>query len=204
MDRKDSIIVLSRDITPNLQLTGESNQRVDKGIELFRQGVADVVIMNGGSGYIQGGYYLSYGVEMFHGLLMAEYALKQGVPLEQILIQPYSRDTIGEAYYVKEMFLKPKRWENNVIVTSNFHVPRCRIIYDKVLGPDFKTEFAGVATPLDNNSWWLEREERNLDWFLRNFGDDIKRGDSAAIEARLFDVNELYKSIPHEFRRRFY
>lgn len=203
MQKKDSIIVLSRDITPHLQLTEESELRVDKGIELLRKGVADVIIMNGGPGYIEGGYYLSCGIEIFHGLLMAQHAVSQGILLEKILIQPYSRDTIGEAYYVKKMFLEPRGWHNNVVVTSNFHIERCQAIYKHVLGPDFQTEFVGVATPLDNDSWWLTRERKNLDWFLRNFG-DIKSGDSETIEAKLFDANELYKSIPPEFRRRFY
>lgn len=205
--RKDAIIVLSGRLTPDRKLDGESKLRVQKGVELFMQGVSDCIVMNGGPGLFteetKEGIYIPRGTHPVQCEVMRDYAVSLGIPRDRILMQDYSSDTVGEAYFVKEMFLFPMNLKNIIIVTSTYHRKRAEKIYKQVLGPDFSIEFVCVKTELDSNPETLIREENSLKEFLRQFG-KLKPGDSVKIERILFNSHPLYTKIPKKERKRFY
>ncbi|KYK27649.1 MAG: hypothetical protein AYK19_06490 [Theionarchaea archaeon DG-70-1] len=207
MMSKDAIIILSGRLTPDRKLDRESKLRVQKGVELFKKEVSDCVIMNGGPGLFteetDGGRCVPRGNHPVQCEVMRDYAVSLGVPRDKILMQDYSSDTVGEAYFVKEMFLFPMNLKDIIIVTSNYHIKRAKKIYKHILGSDYSIEFVGVKTELCNDPETLAREEKSLSKFLELFG-MLKPGDSARIENVLFNCHPLYTKIPKTERRRFY
>lgn len=206
MAKMNSVVVLSGYLTPDRKMDDESERRVDKGIELLRNGYVEFIVMNGGSGRfteeVDGSIYVPRGTHPVHCEVMRDYALDIGVPPELIFVQDFSCDTIGEAYFVKEMHLAPRLWRRNVVVSSLYHLVRAGEIYRHILGPDFETELEGVETEKDNKPEIMSQEELLLAMFLQQ-AKGTQPGDSRAIERMLYEIHPLYSRIPEKERLRF-
>lgn len=203
MPKQNSIIILSHRLTPKKNLSKESRLRIDKGIYLFLNGAAEYIIMNGGPGryttLVNGRIFVPRGTHPVHCEIMRDYAINHDVPPNKILMQNFSVDTIGEAYFVKEMILMPNSFLRNIIVSSDTHLPRARIIYKKILGSKFSTKFVGVKTRLKNSKNILSREKRELRLFNKLLN-HIKDGDSEKIEKAIYESHHRYYSIPKNKR----
>lgn len=202
---KDAVIVLSHYLTPQRELTEESRLRVDKGLEILAKGGANYIIMNGGPGKFsertKQGLYVPRGTHPVHSEAMAQYAMQRGVPREKIAIQDFSSDTVGEAYFAKEMVLLPNNLLDNIVVSSEHYIPRVREIFNKILAGIFSTDYAGVPIALANAKEAGENEGKSLEIFRAQFG-QVGNGDSATIEAILYSLHDLYNNLPQESRWR--
>ncbi len=200
---KDAVIVLSQCITPLRELTEEARLRVDAGLEILLNREANCIIMNGGPGRFsestEEGLYVPRGSHPVHGEVMANYAIKRGVPPEKIALQDFSGDTVGEAYFVKEMVLFPNGLHNITVVSSESQIPRAQEIYRKILGNGYQTDYIGVSIPSANISEASEHERKALEMFRSQFG-HLRDGDSEAIERTLYSVHGLYKDLPPELQ----
>ncbi len=134
---------------------------------------------------------------------MREYALSLCILKKNILMQNFSSDTIGEAFFVKKMFLDPNKWYKNIIVTNECHVDRARRIYEVVLGRGCHTHFESVTTSLDSNKEIPEREKSSKERFERDYG-AIEPGDSHAFESALYQKHDIYSKIPESLRPKVY
>lgn len=197
-----SIVVLSQWLTPDRKLNDSSIARIEKGLELLARG-ADYIVMNGGPGkYTQmtpEGMYIPRGTHPVHSEVMAQYAMERGVPKQIIGIQDYSSDSVGEAYFGKEMILAPNNLRNIIVVTNGMHLPRVKAIYEKILGKEFNAEFADVESPCDLDANLIENEQQMLQLFLRQFG-HLSNGNSEGIERVLYKEHKLYSQIPESER----
>ena len=63
----------------------------------------------------------------------AAHLLARGVSAERIEVEASSYDTIGNAYFSKLLHVDPAGWRSLAIVTSEFHMPRSRAIFEWVL-----------------------------------------------------------------------
>ncbi len=81
-----------------------------------------------------------------------------GVPKDAILtVEPYVEDTFDELTRVRQMATH-KRWKSLIIVTSNFHTRRARLVGRYILEPDIKFVVVGSAHGgLDRDGWWNRR-----------------------------------------------
>jgi hypothetical protein len=205
MPKQDSIIVLAHSLTPERELTAESKLRLDFAVDLFKQDVADFMVMSGGPGILTDGRYMQRGTHPVNCEAMKDYALCLGVPADRILMQDYSIDTVGDVYFTKEMILVPRKWFNNVFVTSKYHVKRVEVVSGIILGTPFSTKVMGVETEnlIGVEPAILAEEESTTKLFLKQFG-GVRPGDSRAIEEILYRDHLLYRKIPEEERLRFY
>jgi uncharacterized SAM-binding protein YcdF (DUF218 family) len=109
----DSIIVLSQKLIPDRELSEEPKLRVERVTELFKADCANYVIMNGGPGKFTEktpyGEFIPRGFHLVQCEVMRDYAMGLGIPKKRILMQSFSSDTIGEAYFVKKMLLAPNK-----------------------------------------------------------------------------------------------
>jgi uncharacterized SAM-binding protein YcdF (DUF218 family) len=72
------------------------------------------------------------GACVFEGVACADYLLAAGVAGDQLLKETASYDTIGNAYFSAMIHAWPRRWRRVAVVTSAFHMPRTRAIFDAV------------------------------------------------------------------------
>ncbi len=81
---------------------------------------------------------------------MRTYLLGKKIPKNRILIEKKSKDTIGNAYYSKKNIFLPRHEKQAIIITSEFHLPRSKYIFQKIFGPTYKLQFVGAPEKLSS------------------------------------------------------
>lgn len=141
LDRADAILVLA----------GDSNgERVDEGINLYKQGYAGYILMSGGP--------LAW--RLTNAEWMKKQALAEGVPERAILLQDRSRSTLDDANFSLPIAVKHD-FKSVILVTSPYHTRRAAAVFKKIFGsagirvivyPVRKSDFNPVG-------WWTRHED---------------------------------------------
>ena len=141
----DAIIVL-----------GDDNFYADRAThaaQLFRQGVAPIVVASGKKLRPNAGI----------SELMEHDLLERGVPKEKIL--PFAHDsssTEEEALALKALAVE-KNWKSAVLVTSNYHTRRARYIFQKIFPRNIMVSVASAPDgEFDPGRWWEKRQSQKL------------------------------------------
>jgi hypothetical protein len=88
---------------------------------------------------------LEDGFPIMESVAGARYLMARGIDPERIRIEPVSYDTIGNAYLTKLLHVDPPGWRKVLVITSAFHMPRTRAIFEWVYGFEngkYELEFA--------------------------------------------------------------
>jgi hypothetical protein len=128
---------------------------------------------------------------------MATYARSRGLPAKAVLLEELSRDTVGNAYFVRKHWLDPNGWKSIRVVTTDYHIPRAAWIFRKILGPDYDVAFS--ATPSDRfaaSVAFRAREESDIAAFLAEWLGPIADGDFAAVTRLIEHEHPGYAATP--------
>src|SRR5262249_3005674 len=117
----DAIVVLGSSISRSGMLSQESLRRTNRGIELYRRGLAPALVLLGGSR--PGG--------PAEAVVRAEQARLRGVPTQAILTETRGNTTREEAARVKEL-LESRGARTILLVTNAGHLPRARALFERV------------------------------------------------------------------------
>ncbi|UJR33765.1 hypothetical protein I4U23_021192 [Adineta vaga] len=60
----------------------------------------------------------------------AAYLIERNIPSNKILIENWSLDTIGNAYFARQCILEPMELYRLAIITNEFHMTRTKVIFD--------------------------------------------------------------------------
>lgn len=74
----------------------------------------------------------------------ASYLTDHGIDEKRVLRETWSLDTIGNAVFTRLMHAEPRQWKRMLVVTSAFHMPRTRAVFDWV----FKLPPEGPGGPM--------------------------------------------------------
>ena len=194
---KDVIIVLAGGVNYDGTLPPNPKLRVEKGVELYNQRKAKKIIMSGAYGFWLD--WLKKVPPIHEAEAMKNHALFLGIPHEDILIEDDSKDTLGNAYFVKVSILEKNNWKNIIVVTSDYHLPRVKIIFNTVLGPDYTIEYVeskNIFTE-EEKQVWKESEAKTIEVSNKIINIDIiKPGDTEEIKNILFTVHPGYAKNP--------
>jgi uncharacterized SAM-binding protein YcdF (DUF218 family) len=135
---------------------GDDNFYADRAthaVELFRQGVAPLVVASGRRLRPNAG--ISELIE--HDLV------ERGVPKEKVLRFAHDGEsTVEEAEAVTKL-AQDHHWKSFVIVTSNYHARRARYIYGKIVPRQISVSVASARDgEFDPERWWEKRESTKL------------------------------------------
>ncbi len=138
----DAIIILGGGRIDETTLTTLSIQRLDRGVELYFQGLAEKV-------FALGDYYPSYSAsairfERTGAELRKSYLTEHGIPEGVIIKVEDGRDTLYEALASRKM-AESLGIHSILLVTSDKHMPRALLIFNKVFGN--KSSIEGAAVP---------------------------------------------------------
>ena len=117
--RADVVVVLSG-----------SHDRLPKGLELMRRGVAPVLVISDGA---------------VPGWAVANRLCRGGAKFRVVCFHPNPYSTRGEARFVAAL-MKRRGWKRVVVVTSRYHVLRARMDFRRCVDGDVKG--VGVTTSL--------------------------------------------------------
>lgn len=197
--RYDVAIVLGGGRDSNDTANARTVARLEKAMELFRSDLFTRMILSGGISFSA-----PPGFNRSEASLMQDYMLTQGIPGHVMLLEEESTDTLGNAYFSKEQWLTPNGWKSVLVITSAFHIQRCRYLFEKVLGADYAVDFAASS---DNNSReeleQLDRLESHIRCIYARWLDKLADGDSDAIREVLFEHHPGHASTPDFTREQF-
>lgn len=192
---RHAIIILAGGINNDGSLPDLPKKRVEKGVELYKNKVASKIIMTG-----KYGFWLDHTKDIppkSEAEAMKEYAESLGIPTGDVIAEVTSKDTVGNAYFTKVDILEKNNWKNVTVVTSEFHIPRTKFIFDTVLGPDWDIEYVPSEDGLskEERKAVKSKEEKTVQ-VLKNTILDIEPGNNEQIKNLLFTKHPGYSKNP--------
>lgn len=125
-EKADAVLVLGAKVRASGEMSPMLKERVDYGIEIYKQGLAKKIIMSG-----------DHSREDYDEVnTMKSYAVEQGVPSEDIFMDHAGFSTYESMYRAREIF----QADRVIVVTQKYHLYRA--VYD---ARAFSMDAAGVA-----------------------------------------------------------
>jgi uncharacterized SAM-binding protein YcdF (DUF218 family) len=144
-EHADALVVLSDD---NFYA-----DRATHAAQLFREGVAPVVVASGRRLRPNAGI----------SELMEHDLVERGVPREKIVRLSHDADNTKEEAASVAQLAQEKHWKSIVVVTSNYHTRRARYIFGRVLPATTTVKVASARDGrFDPERWWEKRESIKL------------------------------------------
>jgi uncharacterized SAM-binding protein YcdF (DUF218 family) len=109
----DIILVLGTPSNPDGSPSPEQRERVLAGVREWHNGIAPRIVMSGGAAH-------NSWVEAHS---MAQFAVRQGVPADDVIEEPRAQNTIQNVYYTVAI-MQAHGWHSADVVSSWSHLPR--------------------------------------------------------------------------------
>ncbi|MBN1875410.1 MAG: YdcF family protein [Anaerolineae bacterium] len=181
-------------------------ERLDKAYTLFEEGKVDYLITTGKYSIMASIDPNVMGprteAEVGKKYLIAKFNARAGNVSgakrrieDCIFYEDQSMDTIGNAWFVKKICLEPLGITSCIVVTSDYHIERTRVIFEWVLGPQYAVACAEAPSHLSDE----ERERR--DHFEKSLTDYVRTHLAGSIAAG--DDEALQKFMENEHQKMF-
>jgi uncharacterized SAM-binding protein YcdF (DUF218 family) len=141
MKKIDVIIVLGGGTDGTLNPVFYTKERLTFLISQIKKFVNIPIIMSGG--YSSS---IDKKPKYTESEVMKHYITRNRFTSKLVYIEDKSRDTIGNAYYSKQIIKKHLRWKNILVVTTTGHILRSRWIFKKIFGKKYIIEYLGVPS----------------------------------------------------------
>jgi len=142
LEKVDAVVVVSG---------GDSDKRIEKGVQLWKEGWAKALIFSGAA---EEG-------DVSNAAAMKNIAISHGVPAGAILIEEKSKTTAENAKFTAEI-IKEKGYKNMILVTAPYHQRRTYNLFKKEL-PDVEIlNQSAIDESWRKKGWW----ESNIGRFL--------------------------------------
>ena len=173
----------------------QAKARLDRAYALFVEGEADYIISTGKFSIMASVDPSVVGphteAEVGKNYLIAKASVQaDGVSCtkpeieDRICCEDQSIDTISNAWFAKKLCLEPQGITSCIIVTSDYHIERARVIFEWVLGPQYTVACAEAPSQLSTE----ERERRNrfekmlTDYVKTHLVSSLAAGDDEALQ----------------------
>ncbi len=118
-DKCDVAVVLGTAVTdqgtPSLRLQA----RLNEAVKLYQQGLFTQIIVTGGTG--ENGFN--------EAKTMQQYLMQQGIPKNNILLEPKALNTFQSAKFVSKI-IKEHGFEKVMVVSQYFHISRIQLAFE--------------------------------------------------------------------------
>jgi vancomycin permeability regulator SanA len=138
VDRADAIVVFGNQVGSNGEPSPRLKARLDKAVQLFREGDAPVIIVSGGieaNGFDE-------------AAVMKSYLLKNGIPGQCIYTDNQGEDTYRSGVNTA-LLMRQNGWTRIIVVSQYFHIARARLVFEQLGIPTVYTAHADYFEPRD-------------------------------------------------------
>jgi uncharacterized SAM-binding protein YcdF (DUF218 family) len=184
----DVVIVLANEMDANGVLNEESIARVKKAVEVYKKCNVSYLVTCGWA-------YRSDSKIRIGDALKNYAVINCGIFPENVLVEGFSRDTVGDAFFTKKNLILPFSWKQICIVTSDYHVARTEKIFKFIFGGKYTVNVQGAKSTPSLHA--LENEKKSIVAFKKTFT-GIKPGDDFAIHARMRSEHPYYNGQEYE------
>lgn len=112
----DVALVLGNTVKSDGTPSPRLKARLDRTVELYRQGLFPLVLASGGAG--------KEGHD--EGVVMRDYLVAQGIPAESVVADSLGNNTFASARNTRA-FLDAKNLRSVMVISQYFHIPRARV-----------------------------------------------------------------------------
>ena len=142
----DVVVVFGAQVHENGRPSTALNDRMNTAIELYKQGLADHLLVSGATG------------ESGHdeALVMRDLAIEGGVPAKNIIVdsQGWNTDaTVDNSLTI----IDQHHWQRVLVVSQDWHLPRIKLVYQRE-GWSVFTVPAGFSLPIQQTPRLMGRE----------------------------------------------
>ncbi len=141
LDKADALIVL-----------GDDNfyaDRATRGVQLFREGKAPVIVASGRRLRPNAGM----------AELIEHDLIERGVPRDKVVRFTHDGDSTLEEAEALTRLAKERKWRSVIVVTSNYHTRRSRYIFRRVFPQGMEVRVASARDgDFDPEHWWEKRK----------------------------------------------
>lgn len=190
MESYDVILTLGNGFSDTWGVPETVQARLKTIVDLYTNKVSDKIL-------ISGGYSISWDVigvkpPTTEAQEMKKFLVTLGIPETQIFTEEESKDTIGNFYYSKIKYLRPKDWKKILVVSTDTHVRRVRFLSQKILGPEYTLHFQKTPSRSSQDTKFLKDQDifyEKQKLFLKA----MTTGDDAFLTDKLYK-DPFYKS----------
>ena len=143
----DLIIVLAGGLDENGKVHEWVRRRLERSIELHKIHKIPILCCGGGT-YHKPPFLNDKGFVVHESTECVNYLIQRGVEPNMIYREWSSYDTIANAFFALTSHITCREeWKNIIIVTSDFHLPRSKAIFDWVFSfvNDYLLTYKGVS-----------------------------------------------------------
>jgi|GEM_PF-5639187 len=176
MARYDAIMVLGSSTESK-----RFRQRVRTAVKFHKQGEAPVLIFSGG---YWGG--LAKAPRKREADVMAEYAMKLGVPKAKIYRERYSKNTTGNFYFTRKLLLGRLQVQSLLILVDRANLAKAGLMARVVLGRKYFYDFLADGPNRRLTGHWTMKQVSGL-------FKGIRPGDMAAVK-KIMRASPYYKN----------
>ena len=157
------VVVLSHLMSIEGHLGDESIARVETAVELCNTRNCNLLVTIG--------WAYREDSSLAIGDVVAAY-IKSNFELTNctVLSDTNSRDTVGDAFYLRRK-LMGLNYSKLVVVTSDYHMKRTKIIFEAFFGSSIPIEVIGVSTNVAKDSDTMKHEYDSIEAFQKTFID---------------------------------
>ena len=183
------VIVLCHLMNKDGVLNNESKLRAELGKKIFFEKKCDFLLTLGHD------YRHDNETPISHSL--KSYLVKKDIPSHKIYTDVNSRDTVGDAIFSR-LFIEEKNLFRKIfIVSSDYHLKRVKIIFEKIISSDYSLEF--FSSKCKKNIKKIKKEKLSTKAFQNTYEEkDFNSLDTLLLKLASdhpFYNGEAYKSI---------
>lgn len=109
-------------------------KRLDRAVELYQLNskklIKSKIICMGGGTYHKPPNLTNNGFVKHESTICANYLIEKKIPSSDILKEWFSYDTIANGYFAFNNFILPFDFNNIIIISSDFHINRVKVIFN--------------------------------------------------------------------------
>ena len=181
----DAIVILGRSLNPDSSLVDADKERLEKVVQLYKEGAATAIVVCGLHGYKS--------IEkpvLGQAQAYANYLERLGIPHSAIFLETKSQETLGNLLFAKMHILMKYNWHTLLVIpTYNHSTERIEYLLKKVLGGDYTWNILRIGENEDPTN--SDRETKSLTQ-TKEINDQFTDGDHEAIYKGLMETHPAY------------
>ncbi|MEX0307177.1 MAG: YdcF family protein [Ruegeria sp.] len=143
-------------------LGSESRARLERAVALHRENPFDLFLTTGWN-------YRKDCPRMIGTVMAEELQAVYAIDSRQIVVDTNSRDTVGDAYFLRRNVIIPMRIRDLVVVTSDYHVERTDFIFRSFFPTGLELNVVGAVSGSLGDEAVLLNEKKSLTAFEKTF-----------------------------------
>lgn len=106
-----------------------------------------------------------------------------GIPKSSIVKEENSKDTIGNAYFVKKEVIEPLKLHRLLIICARYHFIRVQYVFKKIFGRSYDLDYKVIPTPYDHER---EQLQHKLLTQQKKFLSKMRSGEDSFLTGKLY------------------